>query len=51
MTDLNKVETTNDGRIDKSQEATGLVHITDALGYLITYLYPIKSHFVKVADR
>lgn len=51
MSDLNKVETTNDGRIDKTQEATGLTHISSALGYLISYLYPIRSHFVKVADR
>jgi len=43
INDFNKVEALEDGRLNKTQEATGLVHITDALGYKVTYLFPIKK--------
>ena len=39
--DFHMVETNDDGSLDKSAESAGRVHISDALGYLISYLYPI----------
>lgn len=45
INDFNRVVSLADGRLDKSQEATGLIHITDGLGYLIHYLFPIKTEF------
>ena len=41
--DLGQVRRLADGRLDKTQEKEGLprVHITDALGYLIYYSFPI----------
>lgn len=41
LNDLNKVERLKDGRLDKTQEKDGLKHITDALGYLIAYKWPV----------
>ena len=43
INDLNKVESLADGRLNKTQETSGLVHITDAQGYLIHYLFPIRK--------
>lgn len=44
INDLNKRESLPDGRLDKKQEiATQVGHISDALGYLISYLWPIKT--------
>jgi hypothetical protein len=41
INDLNRVQTLSDGRLDKDQEKIGLVHISDGLGYLIAYLFPV----------
>jgi len=43
INDLNKVERLPDGRLNKKQEELGLKHITDALGYLIAYNWPVKT--------
>jgi len=43
INDWNKVMTTADGRLDKTQEKTGLVHISDSVGYMINYLFPIRK--------
>jgi len=42
INDLNRVQTLPDGRLDKTQKESGLTHISDGLGYLITYLFPVK---------
>jgi len=49
--DMNKVETTSDGRLNKKQEEQGLKHITDAQGYLIHYLFPVKARTFGGIDR
>jgi len=36
--DFNRVEALPDGRLNKAQESQGLVHISDAIGYLIWYI-------------
>lgn len=42
VNDLNKRESTSDGRLDKVQEKQDQIgHISDALGYLICYNFPI----------
>ena len=51
INDWNKVESTADGRLNKDQEKTGLVHISDAQGYLINYLFPIIDRRVIVQKR
>jgi len=43
INDWNKVEALPDGRLNKEQEKLGLVHISDAEGYLIHYLFPINQ--------
>lgn len=43
INDLNKVERLDDGRLNKKQEGSGLKHISDALGYLIYYNFPLKD--------
>lgn len=43
INDLNRVQTLPDGRIDKKQTDSGLTHISDGLGYLICYLFPVKG--------
>ncbi len=44
ISDLNKRESMPDGRLDKKQElATQIGHISDGLGYLISYLWPIRT--------
>ena len=43
ISDFNKVERLMDGSENKKQEKEGLVHISSALGYLISYLYPIRK--------
>jgi len=40
INDLNKVERLPDGRENKKQEQQGLVHISSALGYLVSYNFP-----------
>ena len=47
INDLNKVESLADGRLNKVQESSGLIHITDAQGYLIHYLFPIRKFEVR----
>lgn len=42
INDMNCVQVLPDGRIDKTQADTMLTHISDGLGYLIAYLFPIK---------
>ncbi len=42
INDFNKGERLADGRLNKTQEAIGLHHISAALGYLIYYNWPIK---------
>ena len=42
INDLNRVERLPDGRENKEQEKLGLVHISSALGYPVTYLFPIR---------
>ena len=48
INDFNRVEALPDGRLNKDQERQGLVHITDALGYLISYNWPVKDRSVYV---
>lgn len=48
INDLQRVQTMPDGRLDKTQERTGLVHISDALGYPISYLFPARGGGVGV---
>ena len=48
INDFNRVEALPDGRLNKQQEREGLVHITDALGYLISYNWPIKQREVYI---
>ena len=48
INDLQRVQTLPDGRIDKTAEKTGLVHISDALGYAIHYLFPTRGGGVSV---
>ena len=43
INDLQRVQCLPDGRIDKTAEKTGLVHISDALGYAIHYLHPARG--------
>jgi len=47
LNDLNRVETLPDGRLNKTQEKQQLTHISDALGYLIAYLFPIRRNIAK----
>lgn len=43
VNDCNKVTRLEDGRLDKKLEERGLKHITDALGYLLHYNFPLKE--------
>ena len=43
LNDFHRVERLPDGRLNKKQEAEGLKHITDALGYLVAYKWPVKQ--------
>lgn len=43
INDFNRVECLPDGRLNKDQEKEGLVHTTDGLGYLISYLFPVRK--------
>ena len=51
INDFNKVESLADGRLNKEQEKTGLVHISDAAGYLISYLFPVRQRGVESVQR
>jgi hypothetical protein len=43
--DFNKVQTLDDGRIDKRGERTGLVHLSDAAGYNVVYDFSVIKPF------
>lgn len=43
INDMNKVVRLEDGRFDKKQEEQGLKHITDGLGYLFCYNWPMRD--------
>lgn len=43
VNDFNKVVRLEDGRFDKKQEDSGLKHISDGLGYLLCYNWPMKE--------
>ena len=51
INDYNKVETHADGRINKDGQKLGLTHISDAEGYLISYLYPIRERKARGVRR
>jgi hypothetical protein len=52
INDMNCVQVLPDGRIDKLQADTMLTHISDALGYLVAYLFPIKrKSIIEVASQ
>jgi len=44
--DWNRIQRTEDGRLDKTQEEKGkpFVHISDAAGYLISFNFPIYNY-------
>ena len=47
INDLNKRESLPDGRLDKKQEQeTQVGHISDALGYLISYNFPLRGGII-----
>ena len=47
INDLNKKESLPDGRLDKNQEKTMQIgHMSDALGYLISYNFPIQKGII-----
>jgi len=46
--DFHKVESLPDGKLDKSAEKAGLVHISDALGYSIYYNFPLLGKDKKI---
>lgn len=47
VNDLNKKESLPDGRLDKNQEKLQQIgHISDALGYLISYNFPIQRGII-----
>ena len=43
LKDFHQVERSDDGKLNKDQEAQGLKHITDALGYLVDYNWPVRA--------
>ena len=43
LRDFHQVERSDDGKLDKDQETSGLKHITDALGYLVEYNWPVRD--------
>ena len=51
VNDFNRVESTDDGRENKKQEETGLVHIASAFGYMAHYKFGITSGTVKTLKR
>jgi len=51
INDFNMVERTDDGRLNKKQEEQGLKHITDALGYLINYNWPVSERGAFTVER
>jgi hypothetical protein len=51
VNDLNKKESLSDGRLDKKQELEQQIgHISDALGYLISYNFPITRGLLTAMD-
>jgi len=51
INDLNMVQVLPDGRIDKTQSDTMLTHISDGLGYLIAYLFPVKRKINNIVQQ
>jgi hypothetical protein len=49
VNDYHKVESTKDGRLDKDQEKVGLKHMSDNVGYMEYYKFPLmgKNRTVK----
>jgi hypothetical protein len=47
INDLNRVQCLADGRLDKEQRDRLLTHISDGLGYLIAFLFPIKREYIR----
>jgi hypothetical protein len=47
--DFNKVRRKDDGGLDEKQKDEGLTHISDADGYKIAYLFPIRREGIEVA--
>jgi hypothetical protein len=47
INDLNRRERLDDGRLNKDQERVGIGHITDALGYLIHYNFPVIQRTIE----
>ena len=43
INDFNVVERLDDGRLNVKQEERGLKHISDGLGYLVSYNWPVKK--------
>lgn len=48
INDFNRVERLADGSLNKDQEKFGLVHISDALGYLISYNFPVVKRDIYI---
>lgn len=51
VNDWNKVESTDDGRIDRSQEKQMLTHMSSAAGYLIAYNWPVRQQDIEMSKR
>ena len=49
VNDFNKVERLSDGRLNKKQEDQGLKHMSDNIGYLVDYNWPIKNNGVIIS--
>ena len=47
INDFNRRERLDDGRLNKEQEKEGVGHITDALGYLIHYNFPVIQRIIE----
>ena len=47
INDLNRRERLDDGRLDKEQEKIGIGHISDGLGYLIYYNFPVVKRTIE----
>jgi hypothetical protein len=47
INDFNRRERLDDGRLNKEQEKLGIGHITDALGYLVHYNFPVVERTIE----
>jgi len=48
INDINKAEIMPDGRLNKDQEKQQIGHISAALGYLVSYLFPMRAGGVEL---